>query len=365
MAEDINQSITDLQAAIVAATKGMKACCQVAGGVTDPPPQTTADVEIGFGLRFETQEEYFDAKCNAANAVFDTILGLSVWLDGNSVDLLAGVFGGVTTGLIAAALSAGPVGWGVVLGSGLVAALATTVIKYSLNFDDISDALSEQHEECVKALFNASIASGARAAFVAAMADSPTYPTTALEQTFVRFLVNNNLTNQLYSPREDVAQYASPDPIDCGGEELVIWTFDSTDEGFSFSDESEAGSASGVWSAGAGGWTISLITQTTPAEPRARGRITKTGLSIAVTPANSVQVDFSAVDDNLNINKEITVTYSDVSTQYVNISSKPAGTLILNCNGSKTVSKVELDISRSYGVRATTPSCVILEARVQ
>ena len=107
------------------------------GGTGAPPPLDTSDVPIGEGQQFETQEEYFAAKCIAANALFDTITGMIAWLDSNSIDVVLGVFGGITSGLIAGALVAGPVGWALVLGTSLVVGLASFLISDSLDFEDI------------------------------------------------------------------------------------------------------------------------------------------------------------------------------------------------------------------------------------
>lgn len=335
------------------------------GGTGAPPPLDTSDVPIGEGQQFETQEEYFAAKCIAANALFDTITGMIAWLDSNSIDVVLGVFGGITSGLIAGALVAGPVGWALVLGTSLVVGLASFLISYSLDFEDIGDALDDTHEECVKALFNANDASAASAAMVDAMAASGTYSTTSAEQAFVAMLLNQNLTNQLFAPREDTLTYISPDPVDCTSGALVTWTFDSTDEGFTFSDESDSGqSATGVWSAPVEGWRITNITVPAGTD-RSRGRITKSGLSIAVTTANSIQMDCSATSDGLGTHREIKVTYSDVSTQSIQINSSTPSTTILNCNGTKTINKVELTIYRFYQIEPRSAYTDIEEARIQ
>lgn len=366
MAEDINQSITDLQAAIVAATAGMKDCCKTGGVVVDGPPMDTTDVDIGIEGQFETQEEYQDAKCNVSNAIFDTIEALIDWLDANNVDLIGGQLGGMTSGLAAACLIVGPVGWAWVVTASVIGGLTWFILKAAVDFGDISAALGDMHEECVKALYNSSSADQARDAFVFAMASSSSYPTTSTEQAFVRLLVGHNLGNELFNPRQDSVVYQSPQAIDCTDSELQVWTFTSSNEGFTFSDESVSpSSADGNWVVGIGGWEIELETVTSPAGPRATGRITKSGLSIAVTTANSVQMDFGAVDDNINISHRITVTYSDMTDQTVNKSQKGAGTVIVNCDGSKTINKVELDISRSYDYQPSSPDVAILEARVQ
>lgn len=304
-------------------------------------------IETGEGQQFPDQESYFNAKCNSANGIFDTILGMIDWLRDNDVDMLAGLFGGVTSGLLVAAALAGPVGWAWALVSSLVVSLAGFIIAYALNFSDVSDALDDTHEECVMALYNAADSITAEDNFIAAVeAGSPTI--TAIEASFLRILLSAEILNQLFEPREDVAAYESSDPVDCGSFILKSWTFPADVEGWTFTDDSDPScSATRSYEATEEAIRNTLVVASLPFV-RATGTNDSPAVTLAVTPGAAVQVDFSATSDApILANVAVTAFYSDATSETDNVDFGAAGTLVLTLTQSKTITSVQVQFARS------------------
>jgi hypothetical protein len=88
------------------------------------------------------------------------------------------------------------------------------VVAYSINFEDMQDAMTEVHEELVTALFQSSTAEIAREAFLTALDEAPT-TITSIERDLMEVLLITPLLNQLFSPNPRFASYNSPDPITC------------------------------------------------------------------------------------------------------------------------------------------------------
>lgn len=217
--ECICQKLTVLAEVQVKIGGSIETAGQSGGTDVDVGPLSAGSASIGEGGQFPDNESYQGAKCSTANGIYDTVLGVIDWMDANSVDLLAGLFGGVTTGLVAAMISAGPVGWATALAASVVAAITSIMMRYSLNFGDISDALGEEHSAAVLALNAAQNSDEARDEFLLAI-DGATTPITALERLLLSLLLPNVSLNQLFTPRSDVAAYTSPDPISCPS---IIW----------------------------------------------------------------------------------------------------------------------------------------------
>ncbi len=186
----------------------------VAGQAAESPGPVSQPEDFGEGETWPTTEAYFDAKCNAANAIFDTLREVFVALDANSVDILAGLFGSVTTGIMTMFIGAGPVGWAMVLTASIVGIVSGYVIRYTLDFSDVVDALDDVHCDAVNALYDSGTAETANSAFMAVLAGA-TSPPTAIESALVDILLNVTMLNQLFEPREDVAIYESDDPCEC------------------------------------------------------------------------------------------------------------------------------------------------------
>lgn len=217
--ECICQKLTVLAEVQVKIGGSIETAGQSGGTDVDVGPLTSGNTSIGEGGQFPDNESYQGAKCSAANGIYDTVLGVIDWMDGNSVDLLAGLFGGVTSGLVAAMIAAGPVGWATALAASVIAAITSIMMRYSLNFGDISDALGEEHSAAVLALHAAQNSDEARDEFLLAI-DGAATPITALERQILSFLLPNTALNQLFVPRSDVAAYTSPDPVSCPA---IIW----------------------------------------------------------------------------------------------------------------------------------------------
>ncbi len=307
------------------------------------------EVATGEGEQFPDQESYFDAKCNIANAVFDTILGLIDWLDDNDVDLLAGLFGGVTSGLLVGVALAGPVGWAWLLGGALVTSVAGYIVRLTVNFSDLSAALSDTHDACVLGLYNASDAITAEQNFIAAVeAGSPAI--TAVESGLLGLLIPADLVNNLFSPRSDMVSYSSPDPVDCGSAVLQTWSFEASGEGWAFRDDSTGTySASGVWVGAREAWEVTIVGLGTGPGPSAEGTVYITGLSLAIPAGGSVQMDHSATGDGVIASRQIKVIFSDMSEQVERpASTKTAGTVVMTVPVAKTISEIEVTFGRNW-----------------
>ena len=107
------------------------------------------EVDVGPDEQFPDQESYLVAKCNAANAIYDTVLGTVQWLETNNIDLLGGVLGGMTTALAMGLLISGPVGWAVTLAAVTITGITTYLISNVIDFADLEAALIDVHDELV------------------------------------------------------------------------------------------------------------------------------------------------------------------------------------------------------------------------
>lgn len=321
-------------------------------------------VLTGPDEQFPDQASYFDAKCNVANAIFDTVLGLVDWLDDNDVDLIAGLFGGITSGLLVAVALAGPVGWAWIVVGAVVTGIASYIVRLTVNFSDLSDALGDTHDECVLGLYNSSNTVTAAASFIAAVeAGSPAI--TSVESGLLSLFLVSDLLNNLFSPRDDIVYYVSPSPVDCGSAILASWTFPVGVEGWVFRDDSNgASSASGVWNAVDLALQVTMNNAGGPSKPMSRGTWVKTGLAIAVPVSASVQFDYSAPSDGINQSKHIKIIYDDLSESNKTVTGgTDAGTLVITLPAAKTIEEIECSISRTTsGVNSHTSD--VQEVRV-
>lgn len=325
---------------------------------------SNGEVAVGPDEQFPDQASYFDAKCNVANAIFDTILGMVDWLDDNDVDLIAGLFGGVTSGLLVGIAISGPMGWAWALVGSLVAGIAGYMIKLAVNFSDLSAALSDTHDECVLGLFNASDAAAARTNFIDAVeAGTPTI--TSIESGFLGLLLVSDLINNLFAPRDDIVLYTSPSPVDCGAALLASWTFPTDEEGWTFRDDSSgASSASGAYNAVDLALEVTKVNAGGGGRPESKGTWIKTGLAIVVTPGSSVQMDHAGTSDAIKQGGYIKVIYSDMTeTNRVLDIGATAGTMVMTLPDAKTITDIECSLSRTTS-SANTHTSDILEIRV-
>lgn len=311
-------------------------------------PPSNGEISVGPGEQFPTQGAYYNAKCSAANGVYDTALGAIDWMDNNVEDLLSGLFSGITTGMTAGFLAAGPLGWGVMAAAATMSALAALTVRYDLNFSDVSDALGEQHDECVKALYNAANSSLARSNFLTEL-DNAATSITPLARKFVSYLLSNSVLNQLFDIGDDVVSYNSPDPVVCDTF-LFRWPFILSGESWLFrNDSTGAYSASGAWNSSAEAWRIGLTGPGTGTGPRAEGTVYLTGLSIVVGVGNSVQFDHSATSDEVVGSRKIKAIFSDATEQFFSApSTATAGTAIMSIEASKTIEELEVGLGRNW-----------------
>jgi len=320
---------------------------QGTGNDIDGPP-SDGTVQVGPEEQFPTQEVYFMAKCNASNAIFDTIHGLAGWLDTNQTGWLGGVLGGIASALTLGAKKAGIVGWAVVVVSAAVEELYTLFTGSSLSTEDVVDALDDRHDECVKSLYNAENVTTARDNFVYEIAQS-SVGTTTDDRLMLSILLSNELLNELFNPRDDTARYESANPVVCDTF-LQRWQFISSGQGWSFRDDSTGSySANGAWNSDAEAWRINLVGPGTGTGPRAEGKILITGLSIVVDVGNSIQFDHSATSDGVIAGRNVRAIFSDLSEQsFVAASTKTAGTVIMSIEASKVIEEIEIGLGRNW-----------------
>ncbi len=361
---DLNSmAVEQLLECICQATSALVELGVLAGQKVEDAP-SNGEVSVGPDEQYPDQASYFVAKCNAANAVYDTVLATVQWLETNNIDLLAGALGGMTTALGMGLLISGPVGWAVTLAAVTVTGITTYLISQVVDFSDLEDALVDVHDELVLSLFNASNTIAARDSFIAEIAAS-SEPTTATERDLVRLMLSSDLLNLLFSPREDVGVYQSPSPVDCGTALLASWTFPTDAEGWTFRDDSTSpSSASGVYNAVDLALEITKVNAGGAARPESKGTWLKTGLSIAVTPGSSVQMDYSGTSDAIKQGGYMKVIYSDVSETIRSLDiGATAGTMVMTLPDAKTINDIECSLWRKTS-SANTHTSDILEVRV-
>ncbi len=348
---DLNSmAVEQLLDCICQATSALVELGVLAGQKVEVEPSDGV-VPIGPDEQFPDQASYFVAKCNAANAIYDTVLATVQWLEANNIDLLGGLLGGMTTALALGLLISGPVGWAVTLAAVTVTGITTYLISENIDFSDLEDALVDVHAELVLSLFNSSNTITAKDAFVTEIAAS-SEPTTATERDLVRLMLSSDLLNLLFDPRQDVGDYQSPSPVDCGTAILALWTFPVDAEGWTFRDDSAgASSASGVYEATDLALEITMNNAGGASKPISKGTWLKTGLAIAVPVSSSVQFDYSAPSDSINQSKHIKIIYDDLTESNKTVTGgTTAGTLIITLPAAKTIEEIECSISRTTSV---------------
>ena len=365
MATNINATIEALRLALVEIAGRSADCCQGKGGKTGAGPSTQAPEYGGIDDKYPTAEDFFDARCNASNGVYDTILGAVTWLDDNSVDWKAGLFGGLTTGLIFGLLGAGPAGWAIVVAGTIVTSLTVWLIRESFDFADLATALGDVQDELVVSLYNAGSISTARQNFLSILEGATPAPSSA-ELTLIEIMLGDDLLNNVLDPREDMAEYQSPSPVDCGSFVLLTWTFPADAQGWTFRDDSAgASSASGVYNGPDEALEVTMNNAGGGSKPIAKGTWLKTGLSQAVTIGGSVQFDYSEPSDGINQGGHIWVKYSDLTTNTRTLAlGTSAGTMIMTFPADKTVSEIECSLSRTTS-STNSHTADIEEVRVQ
>lgn len=360
------QDFFDNVARIATAVESLAECCSSRGGSSgqdiDSPPSGGVGSIGEPGDQFEDQEAYRNAKCNAANAIYDTVLGVVTDLDASDIDAIAsGVAGGATAVMASKIANAGILGWAISKVSMAIISLVFMLIDVLVDFGDIASALDEQHDdELIMALYNAGDTATAKSSFMSALSDAAT-SLTAADTALVSTLLTSELLNQLFEPRADIVEYTSPDPVDCGA--LQIWTFPSSGEGWTFEDVSfDGGVSSGAWSSGDEGWSI----DNDPNGGSAAGKIYLDSLAIAVDIGNSVQFDFGATSDEKFSTIRLKVIWLDLTEDDVYIGSiETAGTIVLDIDGAGTIETIECQVGRSHTSSNDPYTQVIQEVRVQ
>lgn len=350
--DGLNQTLADF-----------KACCQAQTAQIAQLNDGIANdgvISVGQpGDQFPTIQEYYDSKCSAANAIYDTLLGFVTDMDSSDIEsITSGIFGGVVPVVSAKLATSGPVGWAIAKVSSFVTSIAFTLISAVVDFSDIASALDDQHDGLVNALYNANNTVTAKSNFLTVL-DQAATSLTDTERGLVADLLTNDLLNQLFEPRSDTVNYQSGDPVDCGSGGTV-WTFDTGPQSWQFRDDSDGtASASGQHVPAREAWELSMD----PDGGTAWGVIYLSGLSIAVDVGNSVQYDFSAPSDSNPSSIDLKVIYDDLSEFLVYGDYTAGGSMILSITEPGTIETIECFIGRQDGGGAYTQD--IEEVRVQ
>ncbi len=330
-------------------------------------PGSDGEVQTGPGEQFPTQGAYLDAKCNVANGVFDTIREYFVFLQSNGSGLLAGLLGGVTSGLLLGAELSFPFGWALSKIDSAIVAIAGFILNVNVGFQDVIDAMDDQHDECVLALFNASNAATAKENFIVAIEGGLPVITSA-DRELLQLVATFEMINQLFEPRSDLIDYASPDPVDCGSFILQIWTFPTDEEGWTFADLSTANaSAVGTYDAGLEALSSDQTVIAGGTQRISRAEWTSPTISQPITVGGAIQSDFSAPSDSILTNQIITVIYDDAREFTISPpASAGAGTTILTMTEDGTIETVIVEQRRSNGGSTTGHNFTIevLEVRI-
>lgn len=223
---EVNDLTCDLVEAInglTAVAQTMVECCQTSSETSSQDGDSTPHdgvVSVGQpGDQFPDEDAFSDAKCNAANASFDTIRDFMIVL-GEQIDTIKLGFG-ITSGLIALAAIAGPASWAIFGISAVVISMAYHLLTYTVDYTDMEDALDDVHSELVLALYNSTNTQTAKDDFLTELANS-TPALSVPETALISMMLTSQLLNQLFEPRSDVAVYASPDPIACTDPDPII-----------------------------------------------------------------------------------------------------------------------------------------------
>jgi len=361
---DLNSmAVEALLECICAATNALVELGVLAGSKVETAP-SDGEISVGPDEQFPDQESYYIAKCNASNAIYDTVLATVQWLEVNNIDLLGGLLGGMTTALGLGLLISGPVGWAVTLAAVTITGITTYLISQAVDFADLEAALVDVHEELVLSLFNASNTLVAKSSFMAAIAAS-SEPTTGVERDLVGLMLSSDMLNLLFDPRQDVGDYQSPSPVNCGSGLLQVWSFVASGEGWAFRDDSDGTySASGEWlSGGEEAWEITLVGVGGPNPTKAKGVIYINSLSIAAVAGGSVQMDFGPLSSGPSSSKHIKVVYSDLSEYEASVPGQGAGTVVLSLTDPGTIETIEVWVQRAWST-SFTMTMEIQEVRV-
>lgn len=219
MAENINQTISELSAQISLFADAFEKCCQAEPGNFDDEP-FTGEVSVGEGEQFPSTSTYLVAKCNAANAIYDTLLNISTVLDQQDIVGKASAgFGmaGILFGLVALIP---PVGWAIVGATGGIVSIALQLETATVDFSNILANLDDKHEDLVNALYNGDSAEEANQAFLDVI-DTASPGLTSAERFIVARVLTYKAANQLFEPRDDIAVYQSPDPVNCSSGDCI------------------------------------------------------------------------------------------------------------------------------------------------
>lgn len=227
MADNINETLSDLNNTLEdldldALTEGMGACCHKQAGATEAPPNSGIP-SIGNGKMFPTVETFEDAKCQIANAIWQTVRGTTQTLKNDGVEMKLGALGASTSVLVAALLGAGPLGWAVAAVGGAVVTILTLVFfNEALDLDTLLTELDTDQEDLVNALYQSSNPVAARSAFQTVMTDSAV-PLSAIEIFLVTKMMPNNMLNELFQPTDALEGWEADSPIACT-ELATLWT---------------------------------------------------------------------------------------------------------------------------------------------
>lgn len=211
----------DLVAAIEALTISINvnACgCPVGEGVDTDDGERGGDVPPPVGsIVYQEPSVIEDRDCKAANLVHETLLNVFTELNNYNVDDMA-IYGlqftiGVVGAAIAVAVAAPMVALCVAV-AGLLAIFGARLLTDVIDLQNLVDAMTARQEELVCILYDSTVASDARAAYLVELED---WGITAIESALLELFMTNALMDTLYFDTSDLAAFwpTYSGPVDC------------------------------------------------------------------------------------------------------------------------------------------------------
>lgn len=216
MSCDIVGAINSLTSAIVAVSCG----CEVGQGEDTDDGERGGAVPGPIGdIIYQEPAPVIDRDCKSANLVHFTLKDLFTELDRFNVDdmstlglvLVIGTVSGIIASVVATPMI------GIIVGvAGAIAAFAARLIGVSISLANIVLAMTTGEEDLVCALFASSLASTAKADYLAQLQASGA---TAAEAALVGLLMTNAVLDILYFDTADTAAFwpTYVAPVDCSG----------------------------------------------------------------------------------------------------------------------------------------------------
>lgn len=311
------------------------------------------------GVPYEAPSAIPDRKCLAANYIHGSVKTLVNEFKLQRVDQygyagLAAVL--QLTSIIIGTLLAGPVGalTGAVVGSTL--AMSVLMFKAAFSLTLLLDAIEDDEQAAICALYEATTASGARAAYEAYLVAGGA---TSLEIEFVEYLLPNNVLNLLFFAWGDSEDAIENTPViatctACAGV-LDFWDFVASLEGWTCNDLSTPPATASC--AHDGTAESKRDTFFIPQTPNASAFIENVSPALSHANDNDLRLEWNwgPPSDGINTSFTLVGDFDVGPAQTVATATTTAGMLGLNLTGTENLIGVRLVIGRAQGGSPTQP----------